>query len=89
MKNHKSKPTNVFIQAYKNLLSEWRQKRTTLTIVLYHVALIGLFMPTKTFQEFHACQGQCPLHDFSGNIVYGWQLHLNDIHRTTNKITKR
>lgn len=59
MKNHKAKSTNVFIQAYKNLLSEWQQKRTTLTIVIYHVALIGLFMPTKTFQEFHACQGQC------------------------------
>lgn len=59
MKNHKTKPTNIFIQAYKNLLNEWQQKRTTLTIVLYHVALIGLFMPTKTFKEFNTCQGQC------------------------------
>lgn len=59
MGNRKPKQTNVFIQAYKNLLSEWQQKRTTLTIVLYHVALIGLFMPTKTFKEFHDCQGQC------------------------------
>lgn len=59
MKNHKTKSNNIFIQAYKNLLSEWQQKRTTLTIVLYHVTVIGLFMPTKTFQEFHDCQGQC------------------------------
>lgn len=59
MKNHKSKPTNVFIQAYKNLIQEWQKKRTTLTIILYHVALIGLFMPTKTFKEFHTCQGPC------------------------------
>lgn len=65
MGNHKPKQTNVFIQAYKNLLSEWQQKRTTLTIVLYHVALIGLFMPTKTFQEFNACQGQC-----TANVLY-------------------
>lgn len=57
--NHKPKCTNIFIQAYKNLIHEWQKKRTTLTIILYHVTLIGLFMPTKTFQEFHACQGQC------------------------------
>lgn len=57
--NNKNKPTNIFVQAYKNLINEWQQKRTALTIVIYHVALIGLFMPTKTFQEFHACQGQC------------------------------
>jgi hypothetical protein len=57
--NHKTKRTNIFIQAYKNLIQEWQQKRTTLTIILYHVALIGLFMPTKTFQEFHDCQGRC------------------------------
>ena len=65
MKNHKTKPNNVFIQAYKNLLSEWQQKRTTLTIVLYHVALIGLLMPTKTFKEFHDCQSNC-----TSNILY-------------------
>lgn len=57
--NHKTESTNIFVQAYKNLIQEWQQKRTTLTIVLYHVAFIGLFMPTKTFQEFHACQRQC------------------------------
>lgn len=62
MKNHKAKPTNVFIQAYKNLLNEWQQKRTTLTIVLYHVAVLGLFMPTITIQEFHNCKGQCTAH---------------------------
>ena len=62
MKNHKAKPTNVFIQAYKNLLNEWQQKRTTLTIVLYHVAVLGLFMPTMTFQEFDNCKGQCTAH---------------------------
>ena len=59
MKNHKAKPTNIFVQAYKNLIHEWQQKRTLLTIVLYHVTLIGLFMPTKTFQELNACQGDC------------------------------
>lgn len=59
MKNHKTKPTNIFVQAYKKLIHEWQKKRTNLTIILYHVALIGLFMPTKTFKEFHACQGQC------------------------------
>ena len=58
-KNHKTKRTNIFTQAYKNLIQEWQRKRTTLTIILYHFAFIGLFMPTKTFQEFHACQGQC------------------------------
>lgn len=63
--NHKTKPTNIFIQAYKNLIQEWQQKRTTLSILLYHVAFIGLFMPTKTFQEFHACQAQC-----TANILY-------------------
>ena len=62
MKNHKTKPTNVFIQAYKNLLSEWQQKRTTLTIVLYHLTVLGLFMPTMTIQEFHNCKGQCTAH---------------------------
>lgn len=62
---HKTKSTNIFTQAYKNLIHEWQQKRTTLTIILYHVALIGLFMPTKTFQEFHACQGQC-----TANVLY-------------------
>lgn len=62
MKNHKIKPTNVFIQAYKNLLNEWQQKRTALTIVLYHVAVLGLFMPTMTIQEFHNCKGQCTAH---------------------------
>lgn len=65
MKNHKTKPSNIFVQAYKNLINEWQQKRTTLTIVLYHVALIGLFMPTKTFKEFHDCQGNC-----TTNILY-------------------
>lgn len=65
MKNHKAKSTNIFIQAYRNLIHEWQQKRTALTIGLYHVALIGLFMPTKTFQEFNACQGQC-----TANILY-------------------
>lgn len=62
MKNHKTKPTNVFIQAYKNLLSEWQQKRTTLTIALYHLTVLGLFMPTMTIQEFHNCKGQCTAH---------------------------
>lgn len=65
MGNRKPKQTNVFVQAYKNLLSEWQQKKTTLTIILYHITLIGLFMPTKTFKEFHACQGQC-----TANILY-------------------
>lgn len=65
MRNHKTKPTNIFIQAYKNLLNKWQQKRTTLTIILYHITIIGLFMPTKTFQEFNACQGQC-----TANILY-------------------
>ena len=65
MKNHKTKPSNIFIQAYKNLLSEWQKKRTTLTIVLYHFAVIGLFMPTKSFKEFHDCQGQC-----TANVIY-------------------
>lgn len=59
MENHKPKQTNIFIQAYKNLIAEWQQTKTKFTIFLYHVALIGLFMPTKTFQEFHVCQGQC------------------------------
>ena len=65
MKNHKTKPSNIFIQAYKNLLSEWQKKRTILTIVLYHFAVIGLFMPTKSFKEFHDCQGQC-----TANVIY-------------------
>lgn len=65
MKNRKSKPSNIFLQAYKNSISEWRQNKTNFTIFLYHVALLGLFMPTKTFQEFHNCQGQC-----TTNILY-------------------
>lgn len=65
MKNHKTKPTNVFIQAYKKLLTEWQQTKTKFTVFLYHVAVIGLFMPTKTFQEFHDCKGQC-----TANVIY-------------------
>lgn len=59
MRNHKNKSTNIFIQAYKNLITQWQKTKTKFTIFLYHVTIIGLFMPTKTFQEFHACQGQC------------------------------
>lgn len=62
MKNHKTKPSNIFIKAYKNLIQEWQQKRTTLTIVLYHLTVLGLFMPTMTVQEFHNCKGQCTAH---------------------------
>lgn len=65
MKNHKTKPSNIFVQAYKNSINEWRQNKTNFTIFLYHVALLSLFMPTKTFQEFHNCQGQC-----TANILY-------------------
>lgn len=65
MKNHKTKPTNIFIQAYRNLIHEWQQTKTKFTVFLYHVAVIGLFMPTKTFQEFHDCKGQC-----TANVIY-------------------
>lgn len=63
--NNKSKPTNIFVQAYKNLIHEWQKTKTNFTIFLYHVALIGLFMPTMTFQEFHNCKGQC-----TANVIY-------------------
>lgn len=65
MKNHKAKPTNVFIQAYKNLITQWQQTKTKFTIFLYHVTIIGLFMPTITLQEFHNCKGQC-----TANVIY-------------------
>ena len=65
MKNHKSKPTNIFIQAYKNLINEWLQTKTKFTVFLYHITVLGLFMPTKTFQEFHNCKGQC-----TANVIY-------------------
>lgn len=63
--NHKSKSTNVFIQAYKNLITQWQQTKTKFTIFLYHVTIIGLFMPTITPQEFHNCKGQC-----TANVIY-------------------
>lgn len=63
--NHKNKPTNIFVQAYKNLIGEWQQTKTKFTIFLYHVVIIGLFMPTKSFQELNACKGHC-----AGNILY-------------------
>ena len=65
MKNHKAKPTNVFIKAYKNLITQWQQTKTKFTIFLYHVTIIGLFMPTITLQEFHNCRGQC-----TANVIY-------------------
>lgn len=63
--NHKPKHTNIFIQAYKNLITQWQQTKTKFTIFLYHVTIIGLFMPTMTFQEFHNCKGQC-----TANVIY-------------------
>lgn len=62
MKNHKAESTNIFIQAYRNLIHEWRQNKTNFTIFLYHLTVLGLFMPTMTFQEFHNCKGQCTAH---------------------------
>lgn len=63
--NHKAKPTNIFVQAYKNLIGEWQQTKTKFTIFLYHVTIIGLFMPTKSFQELNDCKGHC-----TGNALY-------------------
>lgn len=65
MKNHKAESTNIFIQAYRNLIHEWRQNKTNFTIFLYHLTVLGLFMPTMTFQEFHNCKSQC-----TANVIY-------------------